>query len=53
MGGQFAVAGVVILVAETRQVCGRDLQHIGAMLSESSRTDRPSDDPRQIKHPDS
>ena len=48
MGGELSVAGIVFLVADTRQVRRRDLQDVGAVLGEAARTGRPGEDPRQV-----
>jgi hypothetical protein len=52
MGGELAVAGVVLLAAEARQVRAGDLQHVGAVLGERARAGRPGDDARRSRHTD-
>ena len=52
MGRELAVAGIVFLVADIRQVRRGDLQDVGAVLGEGAGTGRPGEDPRQVEHPD-
>ena len=51
MGRELAVAGIVFLVADIRQVRRGDLQDVGAVLGEGAGTGRPGEDPRQVEHP--
>ena len=51
MSGELAVAGIVFLVADIRQVRCGDLQDVSAVLGEGAGTGRPGEDPRQVEHP--
>ena len=52
MRRELAVAGVVFLVAEIRQMRAGDLQHVGAVLGQRAGAGRPGEDARQVEHPD-
>ena len=52
MRRQFAVAGVVFLVADVRQVRRGDLQDVGAVLGQRAGAGRPGEHARQVEHAD-